>query len=399
MGLTMTLPSHLSDSDLTAEVARLAGSARQTTADLIAHLAEFDARRLHLAAGFDSLFLYCIEILRLSEHEAYNRIEAARLVRRYPRVLAMLADGALTLTTARLLGPHLADENHEQLLTAASGLSKSGTLKLIARHFPRPDVAFSIRKVPAPRPDTGSRPPERALPADDDTRESAACAAIPVRPASAAGSEPRSAEETGCDSLLLPAAIPPPSRREALRPLAEDRYEIRFTASAATCEKLRAAKDLLRHAVPGGETGEIIDRALTSLLGELAKKKFAATSRPRTGPGNEGSTRHVPAAVKRAVWVRDGGSCAFVGENGRRCEARGFIEYHHVHPYGAGGPPTTGNIELRCRSHNAYEADLFYGAGFDRPTGAGAGRDGHSTAQLVPERVGVSNREGVMTSS
>jgi hypothetical protein len=122
---------------------------------------------------------------------------------------------------------------------------------------------------------------------------------------------------------------------------------------------------------------------LTALLEELARKKFGATSRPGQTAGSEGSSRHIPAAVKRTVWVRDAGRCAFVARNGRRCEARGFIEFHHVHPYSVGGPPTTGNIELRCHAHNAYEAELFYGSceplGESHPE-----EDGR---ELVPERV------------
>src|SRR5437667_1179570 len=80
-----------------AEVKSLARSEREATADLIAHLAELDARRLYLGAGgFSSLFSYCTDVLRLSEAEAYNRIEAARAARRFPAILDMLGDGALT---------------------------------------------------------------------------------------------------------------------------------------------------------------------------------------------------------------------------------------------------------------------------------------------------------------
>jgi 5-methylcytosine-specific restriction endonuclease McrA len=71
--------------------------------------------------------------------------------------------------------------------------------------------------------------------------------------------------------------------------------------------------------------------------------------------------RHIPAKVKRAVWRRDQGRCAFVAESGRRCAERGRLEFHHAHPHGAGGQATVANIELRCRSHNAYEAELYYG--------------------------------------
>ena len=33
---------------------------------------------------------------------------------------------------------------------------------------------------------------------------------------------------------------------------------------------------------------------------------------------------------------------------------------HHVVPYAVGGEATIANIQLRCRAHNGYEADLFF---------------------------------------
>jgi hypothetical protein len=73
-----------------------------------------------------------------------------------------------------------------------------------------------------------------------------------------------------------------------------------------------------------------------------------------------GSSRHIPASVKRAVWRRDDGRCAYTGRGGR-CTERSFLEYHHLQPYAAGGAATAANTELRCRAHNAYEASLFFG--------------------------------------
>src|SRR5687767_4967426 len=118
-------PSHLSDSELLVETERLAHGERGVTARLIAHLAEVEARSLHLAAGFPTMFPYCTEVLRLSECEAFNRIEAARAARRFPRLLEMLAEGSLNLTTLRLLAPRLTEENRHELLAEASGKSKT----------------------------------------------------------------------------------------------------------------------------------------------------------------------------------------------------------------------------------------------------------------------------------
>ena len=140
---TATL-SHLSDRDLLAEVARLAAGQRDATVSLIAHLAELHARRLHQRAGFSSLYTYCLEVLHLSESEAYDRVKAAKLVRRYPTLLTLLASGQINLTTVRLLAPHLTFGNHRELLMAACGKRKRDLQELLAQRFPLADVPFSI---------------------------------------------------------------------------------------------------------------------------------------------------------------------------------------------------------------------------------------------------------------
>jgi hypothetical protein len=109
----------LSDEQLVAEVKRLAGSERRATAALIRALIELDARRLYLGEGYSSLFTYCTQALHLAEGAAYNRIETARAAGRFPMILDGLENGSLTLTTVRLLAPHLTVENHESVLTSA----------------------------------------------------------------------------------------------------------------------------------------------------------------------------------------------------------------------------------------------------------------------------------------
>ena len=102
----------LSDGELLLEVKRLAAHERASTAQLIASIAELDARRLYLGQGYSSLFTYCTQCLHLSEHAAYGRIEAARAARRWPIILELLSEGAVTLTTVCLLASHLTNENH-----------------------------------------------------------------------------------------------------------------------------------------------------------------------------------------------------------------------------------------------------------------------------------------------
>src|SRR5262245_63553630 len=100
----------LDDQALLAELPRLARSERSATVTLVARLAELDARRLYLGAGFSSLYAYCKAELNLSDGEAFNRIDAARAVRRCPELLVRLANGSLSLTTLRLVAPHVAED-------------------------------------------------------------------------------------------------------------------------------------------------------------------------------------------------------------------------------------------------------------------------------------------------
>jgi 5-methylcytosine-specific restriction endonuclease McrA len=330
--MSISIASSLSDAALVAEVKRLAGCERRATVELIVHLAELDARRLHLSAGFPSLFAYCTGALSLSEDAAFNRIRAARAARRFPCILDLLRDGSLNVTTVRLLGPRLTVENHAELLAAATGKNRRAVEVLLARRFPEPDTPATVRKLPAPRAMVA--PPPLIAPA--------------APPVAAPASPP----------ATRPPAMPPP----VLKPLAPDRYRVTFTATTDTCDMLDRAKGMLRHVVPDGDTAEIMRRALEALLEKLERQKFAATPQPRTHhrAAKEGS-RHVPAEVKRAVWIRDGGRCAFLGSMGRRCDERSGLEFHHVVAYARGRPATVANIQLRCRGHNAHEADLDFG--------------------------------------
>ena len=145
-----------------------------------------------------------------------------------------------------------------------------------------------------------------------------------------------------------------------MKPLSPERYKIQVTVGRETYDKLRRAQDLLRHTVPNGDPAIILERALDLLVADLERTKLRITSRPRAPHDARSASRHIPAAVKREVWQRDQGRCAFKGAQGRGIET-GFLEIHHVVPYAEGGPTIARNLELRCRSHNQYEAEQWFG--------------------------------------
>jgi len=147
-------------------------------------------------------------------------------------------------------------------------------------------------------------------------------------------------------------------------PLSATDYRLQVTIGAETHDKLCRARDLLRHAIPDGDLATILDRALTLLLADVERRRCGAAMKPRRDSAGGGQTRHIPAAVKREVWRRDEGRCAFISGT-RRCTETAFLEFHHVVPHADGGGATVRNVELRCKAHNQYEAVLFFGDGSD----------------------------------
>jgi hypothetical protein len=179
------------------------------------------------------------------------------------------------------------------------------------------------------------------------------------------------------------------------------------------------AKALLARTSSGASLGELHLQAMKLLVEKLEKQRFALTARPRrpgeskSAPGNQApakqqargqqeqereqdrerereqerekaqvqaqqrqtsanrsegklgrptsSGRHVPAAVKREVFVRDGGCCSYVDERGVRCGATRYLELHHLQPYAQGDQHVAANVTLRCAAHNALAAEEDFG--------------------------------------
>lgn len=342
----------LSNEALAVEARQAAGAERQSTAYLVQLLIEVEQRDLHLALGYSSMFVYCTRALLLSEQSAYRRITAARAVRRYPAILPLLADGALSLSSVGLLAPHLTDENLDAMLDGASYKSTREVERLVAVLHPQPDIAATVRAIPKTCP-----------PATSD-----GLFAVPAEPASQR--DDRSDERSRPNEPMHPsshgAGAPPASARArsgrpVVAPLSPTTYLLRVTITDETNSKLRRLQALLRHSIPDGNPASVIDRAFTVLLEQTERRVLASASRPRPAATARTSGRKVPAAVRRSVWQRDAGRCAFVGASGRCCET-GFLEFHHVVPFATGGATTASNIELRCRAHNQYEARLYFGA-------------------------------------
>ena len=357
--------SQLSDSALLHELEAVVARDRVTTAEMLALIAEVDARKLYLPAAYSSMFAYCVGELRLSDDAAAKRIQVARATRRFPVILGALASGRLHLTGVRLLAPFLTEATAAELLEAAVHLSKAEIEQLIAERFPRPDVAARMFAL--------SPGASEHAPGHVDMHMALGALQAPVStPLSVC--TPREHAPGHVDMHIGPLAQ---SERSSLKPLAPQTFALRMTIRQSTHDKLRYAQELLSHQVPAGDLAGLLDHLLDVAIPRLEQRKFAATERTRSGERTQKigrtrprratrATRHVPADVRRAVWERDGGQCTFVSGVGRRCAARTRIEFDHIEEVARGGEATVAGMRLRCHAHNQYAAELTFGADFMR---------------------------------
>ncbi len=383
----------LTDRELLLSLADILRQSRRSEALLVAHIAEVDSRRLYAREASPSMFAYCTERLHLSEAEAYLRIAAARASREHPVLLDMLADGRLHLTAIAKLAPHLTPDNRDAVLARATHGSKRQVEELVAELVPRPDAPALIRKLPKP---ASPAPAARAAASTGQTTslrthpDRIAGPSLELRPDAVppSGPVPGRDDAASSDAALRPDAVGPVRVAPAagppasVQPLAPGRYRVQFTASAQLRDKLERLQALLRSSTPGADLAAVIEDAVTERLERLEARRFGLTRGPRKSlaqaprkslTATKHSSRHVPAAVRRAVHERDGGRCRFVDEQGRRCTARHGLEFHHRHPVALGGDHSQQSVALVCKAHNLYLAEVDHGrAAMDRHRRSGA---------------------------
>jgi hypothetical protein len=345
----------LSDRELTRCVADCAARERQSLAGLLGFLAEFDARDLHVPAGFDALYKYLMHHFGWSASSAYKRIQAARACRRFPELLPAIAAGDLNLSAVCALAPVLTAENLSRVLFEAARL-------------PREELKVYV----------------------DDLRAEQAPEPSPARPATpfqltlgaAIASESwRDSERTPID----PRWVPPPSPLERRAP---ELTSLNVKVDASFHALFARVRALCAHGPAGRDPARVLRRGLEMLLEAEEKRRFGAPRKAKgraemaspseppapagveavpatvtetvvadvvvaeSGPRVSCEREHIPAAVKREVYDRDHGCCTFVGDDGHVCGSRYAVQLHHRIAWAHGGSNAPENLTLHCARHN-----------------------------------------------
>ena len=333
--------THLSNEALQRELATRSKNEKEATAELLAHIAEFDERKLYLPAACGSMLSYCVEVLGLSDYAAKKRIRVARAGLRCPTAFEALADGRVHLSGLVLLASHLTPENADELLASAAGKTRAKIEELLAERSPRLDVPASVTPVRV------EGAPEHLGNTDSQALTTGEVAPGPL------------------DGAVIPGPFSSHVAPARVTPLSAEAYAVQFTQSREDHELFRYLQDLLGHQVPRGDIAKVYALAVRELIDRMEGKRFGKCTDPRTGRRRSNPyARYIPNEVKRAVWKRDGGQCTFESASGRRCEARRDLQFDHVKEFARGGEATVDNIRLRCPGHNQHTAEQTYGAGF-----------------------------------
>lgn len=352
----------LSDQDLLASTRRLVGASNQILAELLAHLAEVEARGVHRVRLCTSLYVYCIYELRFSEDAAFRRVSGARLLQKFPALYDVIASGELHLTGLLQVGPHLTLQNFSEVMARAKHRTKKEIAKLVRELDPLPDVPSRIEPLgpalPMPmkvRNPTwaeyvrGLTPVNHLIPGDRprDWMSDTPFATLPRENERAAGA--RDGEQSqgeddrteqgrgGCcvlavaqggESPMISTELvekeAEPERQQPDEKAAEvgagerfekraecggdleelvarsQRYAVQFTASQEYVDLVARAQDLLSHRAKG-ELEELHLRAMRLLVAELERKRFAVTKRAATSEvkrAKRGVTNHGTAGAE-----------------------------------------------------------------------------------------------------
>jgi 5-methylcytosine-specific restriction endonuclease McrA len=260
-------------------------------------------------------------------------------------LLSPLLGRELSLSTLSLVSNLLKAENCAELIALIRGKTKREAEELLISYRPQSKPRESIKPlgiVPAKKEPlgVGSLFPASTVPA----------CAKPLLAVRTFSGEGETKKESPCAEL-------------------EKRFELRFSITAELKEKLDEARILLSGKYPCGvELEQGKDEALEVLLEKKSPKRRSerrnknkekrGARKPREQTQH---SRHIPQKLRDEVYQRDGGCCAYVGSDGKRCASTFDLELHHVDPYSKGGGHSLENLKVCCRRHNALMAELDYG--------------------------------------
>ena len=322
----------------------IAAGLSEERAILVAMLSQLNIvfrRGLYAMRGYTSLNEYLTERFSMSKQQAFMRATVARVIHEHPGLLDMLERGETHLSHLATIAPRLTPANSPILYNAAATMTKRELEAFVPKVacdgsiLPGMDtISLSIRC----HPDCADLLDEvRALIGVNDGTVNQG--------------------EALWQALAFYVEKNHPEQK-AQR--AQKRAQKRALAAEKTLEKLEEGWDEGR-GHPQALAVAKYNREMSETLAADLPGKPEITAAGDALVGNEApaySRLPIAAAVKHQVWLRDGGRCTFVSADGRRCQARHYLQFDHSKMVCQGGSNDESNLRLLCATHNRLSASL-----------------------------------------
>ena len=316
----------ISNQEIVNQLKKLVSQEQNLTLQILPHLVEVERRGLYLEKAYSTLSEYCIHELGYGESSAWRRVRVARVIKEIPEVYDLLKDNKLSFSSVLQIANVLNQDNHKDLLPRVVGKSKSQIDKITVE-YQAPQII-----------------PDQARPRLVKTSHAVQRTGGP---------------ELGEISLRCEGENNPTVKHSTPGIIVEKMFEIRFAADQELMELIQWMKSHLSHKYPKGATFQEVFKYAIKYLKQ--REDFSVQDKPGKLNGKT-NTRYIPKAIKQKVWKRDGGRCAFVGANGRRCNSDYNLQYdHYPAPFARGGKSTVENLRLLCAKHNNHTAKKTFG--------------------------------------
>ncbi len=309
----MNTKSQVIVTELKQEVAR----ERRITTRILKLLRQVQDGRYYLDLGYSSLFDFAVRELGYAQDAAARRIGAMRLMADVPQIEEKIETGALSLSVVteatkflraeKKVGVSRTAEEKRDLVLGLEGLSKREAERSLLQKA-SPDTFQELQKTERTR-----------------------------------------AVTPGLTRLTITLTQEQQAKIEKLKSLLSHRNEGGTVAGLLDllCEEALDRHDPVRIEARrlkklSQSAGSVRPVVVKDVVGE--KKTVVPSS------------RHIPAAVKRAVWLRDKGRCTF-----KECGATRFLHYDHAQPFALGGGHTAENLHLLCSAHHGRATEEAFG--------------------------------------
>jgi hypothetical protein len=345
--------SHDRREQLAAEIGRLSSYLYAAEHRLLTLLREFDAGRGWEGLGFPSCACWLNFACGMDGVTARERMRVAHALGRLPKVDARFASGALSYSKVRAITRIATEDNEDYLLQIA----KHGTAHHVEQLVRKFRHAKRLQDVDRARAQHDGRhlswfcdadgclvlkgrlPPEQgalivkalemAMDADFAAQNESSSEVIARSEATKQSMEPIGARRADALAQVAETYM----NAEPVPNSTADRYQVVVHVSAETS---------VSHLHDGPGVSAETSRRIACDSSLIAVKEDTDGEPLSVGR----KTRSIPPAIRRALWLRDGG-CRFPG-----CTHDRFVDGHHIVHWADGGVTSMDNLILLCRHHH-----------------------------------------------